>query len=376
MVNATPFTDDDAAAIHFAIQENGHYGGNLKLFRQEFDHLLSTNERPLVFLTCDTDGQRDRMQELFREEGFPQSIHISTLNLSRGFSWPARCLYVFTTRELYSRVRMHKLNPMEKRSVSFREQLTIKKGDYVVHIDHGIGIFGGLEKIAAYGKVRECLTLFYQDGDKLFVPLEKMDQVQKYSSAEGATPTLNKLGSGAWERLKKRTKKKMREITEDLIRLYATRKMRPGYAFSEDTVWQKELEASFQFEETVDQLSAIDDVKKDMQSAQPMDRLICGDVGYGKTEVAVRAAFKAINDGKQVAVLVPTTILAEQHYATFRQRLAAFPIHVEAISRFKTAKEQKTILEKLASGDLDIIIGTHRLLSQDVKFNDLGLLIV
>ncbi|MBN1560080.1 transcription-repair coupling factor [candidate division KSB1 bacterium] len=376
VIQVKPFADQDENAIHFGIRENGHYGGNLKLFRQDFDHLLSTKAPPVVCLVCDTDSQRDRMIELFREEGFPPLIHICTLNLSHGFSWPAKNLHVFTTRELYSRIRMHALSPVQRGSVSFRERLSIKKGDYVVHNDYGVGSFGGLEKIKAYGKVRECLTLFYQDGDKLYVPLEKMDQVQKYSSAEGAVPVLNKLGSPNWERLKKRTKKRMREITEDLIKLYATRKMRPGYAFSEDTVWQKELEASFQFEETVDQLSAIAEVKKDMQAAQPMDRLICGDVGYGKTEVAVRAAFKAVTDGRQVAILVPTTILAEQHFATFQQRLAQFPVLVEVISRFKTTGQQKNILEKLANGEVDIIIGTHRLLSKDVQFNDLGLLII
>ena len=376
LIKNEPFVQATENAMHWDIKSNDHYSGNLKLFRQHCERTLSTTQSAQLCLACDSDMQRDRMKDLFAEEGFPQSIHIFTKNLSEGFSWPQKQLYLFTTRELYSRVRALKPSSLEKRTVSFREQLSIKKGDYVVHTDYGIGIFEGLDKIRAYGKIRECLTLSYQDGDKLYVPLEKMDQVQKYSSSEGTIPTLSKLGSALWQNLKKRTKKRMREITEDLIKLYATRKMRPGFSFSEDTVWQKELEASFQFEETIDQMSAISDVKKDMQKSQPMDRLICGDVGYGKTEVAVRAAFKAINDGKQVAVLVPTTILAEQHFATFSERLSQFPIKMQVISRFKTPKQQRMILNELANGELDLLVGTHRLLSKDIKFKDLGLLIV
>ncbi|MBN1479848.1 transcription-repair coupling factor [candidate division KSB1 bacterium] len=374
-IDVVPYIQNEDTGTHLGIHENNHYGGNIKLFKQDVVNLLSTSHSTLA-LACDSDGQRDRMCELLREESFPQDIHIFTFNLSHGFSWPEKGVYLFTVRELYDRVRLHKPNQIEKRSMSFREQLSIKRGDYVVHDDYGIGQFEGLEKIKAYGKVQECLALTYQDSDKLYVPLEKMAQVQKYSSADGMIPTLSKLGSQSWDRLKKRTKKRIREITEDLLKLYATRKMRPGYAFSSDTVWQKELEASFQFEETIDQLSAISDVKKDMQTAQPMDRLICGDVGYGKTEVAVRAAFKAVNDGKQVAVLVPTTILAEQHYTTFSQRLSQYPIHMSVLSRFKTLKQQKRIIEQLGNGGLDIVIGTHRLLSKDVAFKDLGLLIV
>ena len=273
-------------------------------------------------------------------------------------------------------MRLTRADRIDKRTISFREQLSIHKGDYIVHEEFGIGLFKAVEKITAYGRNQECLKIEYLEGDILFVPLEKMDKIQKYSSSDGAIPTLNKLGSPNWEKLKKRTKKKMKEIAAELIKLYATRKTRSGFAFSEDTVWQKELEASFQFEETVDQLGAIQDVKDDMQQARPMDRLICGDVGYGKTEVAVRAAFKAINEGKQVAILVPTTILAQQHFDTFSQRLLRFPVRVELLSRFKTPAQQKQTLEKAASGAVDLVVGTHRLLSKDVHFKDLGLLIV
>ncbi len=367
-----PIRSEAQDTIQLPILQNAHFGGNLKLFRSE----IKSQKNSTIYLACDSDSQTQRIRELLAQEGYPQTVHIVTLNLSAGFSWPEKQLFLYTSRELYSRVRLPKLDKMDKRAVTFREQLAIHKGDYVVHTDYGIGEFLGLEQIKAYGKIRECLAIQYQDGDKLYVPLEKMDQVQKYSSSEGVVPVLNKLGSPNWEKLKVRTKKRMKEIAEELIKLYATRKMRPGFEFSEDTIWQKELEASFQFEETVDQLSAINDVKKDMQTARPMDRLICGDVGYGKTELAIRAAFKAINESKQVAVLVPTTILAEQHFHTFAERMKNFPVKLNVLSRFKTPKQQKEILEQLKNGELDLVVGTHRLLSKDVKFRDLGLLIV
>ncbi|RPH94212.1 MAG: transcription-repair coupling factor, partial [Calditrichaeota bacterium] len=342
----------------------------------EVDDVLQQFPNASIVMACDSDGQRDRLRELFFQEDFPHYIHISTLNLSSGFSWPAEKLFIYTSRELYSRVRLPKLDKLIKRPVSFREQSSMHRGDYVVHTDYGIGIFQGLEKIRAYGKVRECLTIEYLDGDKVYVPLEKMDQVQKYSAAEEGVPALSKLGSINWEKLKERTKQRMKEIAGELIGLYAARRMQEGYAFAEDTVWQNELEASFQFEETIDQLNAIRDVKFDLAASRPMDRLVCGDVGYGKTEVAVRAAFKVVTDGKQVAVLVPTTILAQQHFMTFSERMKNFPVRIEMISRFKSPKEQKEIIEKLQDGKIDLIIGTHRLLSKDVKFKDIGLLVV
>ncbi len=375
-IDAVPFDAEKPDSVSFHILQNAHFGGDLKLFQREINSILSRDESPYIAIACDSEGQRDRLEELFRQEGLPQSIDISALRLSRGFAWPKAQFYVFTNSEIYSRIRLTRIDRLGKRTVSFREQLSIHKGDYVVHEEYGIGVFRNVEKITAYGKIQECLKIEYQDGDLLFVPLEKMDQIQKYSSSDGAVPALSKLGSPNWEKLKKRTKKKMKEIAADLIKLYATRKTRPGYSFSEDTVWQKELEASFRFEETVDQMGAIADVKKDMEQPRPMDRLICGDVGYGKTEVAVRAAFKAINEGKQVAVLVPTTILAQQHFDTFSERLARFPVSIELLSRFKSPRQQKETLEKVSDGEVDLIIGTHRLLSKDVRFKDLGLVVV
>jgi transcription-repair coupling factor (superfamily II helicase) len=250
------------------------------------------------------------------------------------------------------------------------------RGDFVVHVDHGIGVYQGLQKLTTGGYERECLVIQYQDQDKLFVPLEKMDRVQKYSSRDGMAPRVHKLGAPDWDRLKKRTKNRIKDIARDLIKLYAARKAQKGLAFPPDSFWQKELEASFIYEDTPDQARAVEEVKHDMENENPMDRLVCGDVGYGKTEVAIRAAFKAVQSSKQVAVLVPTTILAQQHYNTFRERLRKYPVQVEALSRFRSAAEQKKIVEKLKTGEVDIAIGTHRLLSHDVAFKDLGLLIV
>ncbi|MDZ7725505.1 MAG: CarD family transcriptional regulator [candidate division KSB1 bacterium] len=308
--------------IQFPFFENNRFGGNLALFKTLVDKLY--NQNIVATLLCESESQRKRLQDLFEQEEFPP-LDFKTLNVARGFHWPDEGVYVYTNREIYSRIRFPKPDKLDKRQIALRQQLQINKGDYIVHEEHGIGLFKGLTMIKAYGKERECLVVEYKDQDKLYVPLEKMDQVQKYSSRDGVVPVLNKLGTAQWEKLKTRTKKRMKEVAEQLIKLYATRKARTGYTFSEDTIWQKELEASFQFEETYDQLNAVTEIKQDMQKNQPMDRLICGDVGYGKTEVAVRAAFKAINDGKQVCVLVPTTILAQQHYETFVERIQSFP---------------------------------------------------
>lgn len=256
---------------------------------------------------------------------------------------------------------------------SFRD---LRKGDYVVHEDHGVGRFEGISTKTVAGITRDYLDLAYKDGDMLYIPHDQIGKVMRYVGSEGTAPGLSKLGGKAWEHLKSRARKAAREVAGDLLHLYALRQAAKGHRFSEDSEWQVRLEKAFPYEETEDQLRAIDAVKDDMESAQPMDRLLCGDVGYGKTEVALRAAFKAILDGKQVMVLVPTTILAQQHYGTFRERFADFPVKVEMISRFRSAGEQKCVLKDFAAGGVDILIGTHRLLSQDVKPKDLGLVIV
>ncbi len=252
----------------------------------------------------------------------------------------------------------------------------LKVGDYVVHIDHGIGIYQGLRQISVAGAVRDFMLLTFQDEAKLYVPLERLDLVEKYRSHEGAKPPLDRLGGATWERTKTRVKRALRDMAQELLQLYAERKMRGGVAALPDTPWQREFEDAFEFEETPDQLTALADIKRDLESPEPMDRLLCGDVGYGKTELAMRAAFKLVQDGRQVAVLAPTTVLAFQHFTTFRQRMAAFPVRVEMLSRFRSPQEQKKIIADTEAGRVDILIGTHRLLSKDVLLRNLGLLIV
>ncbi|PYV20510.1 MAG: transcription-repair coupling factor, partial [Acidobacteria bacterium] len=264
------------------------------------------------------------------------------------------------------------------RASSFISDLSdLKEGDYVVHVDHGIGLYQGLRQLGVEGTARDFMLLTYQDDARLYVPLERLDLVEKFrSSGDGAKPALDRLGGITWARTKSRVKRALRDMAEELLRLYAERKMRGGVAYSADTPWQKEFEEAFEFEETPDQLTALEDIKHDLESPQAMDRLLCGDVGYGKTELAMRAAFKVAQDGKQVAVLAPTTVLAFQHFTTFSQRMAAFPLRVEMVSRFRSAREQKKVLAETEAGKVDILIGTHRLLSKDAGFHDLGLLIV
>ncbi len=365
--------------IDLGIVPSPGFNGKFNLFKNEITTLNNSStikKNPQIYFCCDTATQENRIKDLLAEEKFPEIVKTILLNISEGFQWPAKGLYLYTNKELYSREKRSRPDWIEKRKVALHNLATIQIGDYVVHNDYGIGIFRGLKKISAYKKELECLILEYQDNDILYVPLEKMDLVQKYSGRDGTVPHLSKLGTKAWEKLKSRTKENIKEIAIQLIKLYATRKMRKGIAFSEDSIWQKELEASFEFEETIDQISAINSIKEDMESSRPMDRLVCGDVGFGKTEVAVRVAFKAVNDGKQVAVLVPTTILAQQHFMTFHGRLKQFPVNIEILSRFRTPAQQKDIIKRLASGEIDLLIGTHRILSKDIKFNDLGLLIV
>jgi transcription-repair coupling factor (superfamily II helicase) len=260
--------------------------------------------------------------------------------------------------------------------LSLAELNALEPGNYIVHADHGVGVYRGLVRMAVDGQETDCLALSYAAGDKLFVPVTQLALVSRYAVDQETAPSLHRLGTTTWARTKAKAKKAIQEMAEELLRSYAERQSRPGFAFPPDTEWQRELEASFIYEETPDQLRAVDDVKRDMERPRPMDRLVCGDVGYGKTEVAVRAAFKAVQAGKQVAVLVPTTILAQQHAQTFRERLAEFPVKIEVLSRFRSAKEQKEVVDRLAAGDVDLVIGTHRLLSKDVRFHDLGLVVI
>jgi transcription-repair coupling factor (superfamily II helicase) len=355
-----------------------------------------------IHLTCDTESEAKRLKELIDEFiKKPEEIsaklsenemeELSTEAVSSralayeivsetthaGFIYPSAKLAVFTEHEIFGRIKRRGIGKRRRfKGFSQKELQQLKRGDYVVHIDHGIGRFDGLSKIQVAGVEQEVMRLLFLENDVLYVNLSFINRVQKYSSQEGHMPKLNKLGSAEWERMKARAKRRIKDIARDIIALYAKRKHEKGFAFSPDTHWQRELEASFMYEDTIDQAGATSDVKRDMENTSPMDRLICGDVGFGKTEVAVRAAFKAVMDGKQVGVLVPTTILALQHYNTFQDRLSRYTTRVENITRFKSKKEQKSVVEGLAKGSVDIIIGTHRLLSKDIAFKDLGLLII
>jgi transcription-repair coupling factor (superfamily II helicase) len=322
--------------------------------------------------------------------GLPAVVTVG--KLSGGFEFPGQALVVHVESDLFDEAggaapEQRASGAGESRKAKGKSQKSkisaflsdfrdLKVGDFVVHIDHGLARFGGLQTLEMGGSKSEFMLLFYAEDSKLFVPVERLDLVQRYSSAEGHEPVLDRLGGLGWQKTKAKAKRAMRDMADELLKLYAERKLVQGYAFSADSPWQREFEDAFEYVPTPDQETAIEDAKRDMEAITPMDRLLCGDVGYGKTEVAMRAAFKAVMDSKQVAVLAPTTVLAYQHYETFRSRFAAFPVTIELISRFRSTKEQKEIVKRVESGDIDIIIGTHRLLSKDMAFRDLGLVVV
>ena len=327
----------------------------------------------------DTLAENDIQSDIVKEN--QESLALGRVNLisgalSAGFENYDLNLYVVSLAEIFENKKARKRVPS-----SFKEGETIvfsdlKEGDYIVHRTHGIGQYIGVNTIMADGITKDYIKLKYKDNDILYVPTNSLDNIRKYIGSENETPKINKLGSKEWEKAKAKVKSNLREVAEELIRLYAIREKSEGFAFSKDTDWQREFEDSFPYQETDDQLRCIEEVKKDMEKPKPMDRLLCGDVGYGKTEVAIRASFKAVMDGKQVAYLAPTTILSEQQYNSFKDRMKNYPINVEVINRFKSKKQQTEIVKKLKLGEIDILIGTHRLLSQDIEFKNLGLLIV
>jgi transcription-repair coupling factor (superfamily II helicase) len=347
------------------------------------------NGQTVVMAVAVKDKAR-HLREVLREQGItsilaeaenepelaPRSVRIEVADLESGFEWPAGKLVVLTEVEIYGKQKKRYQARFQQEGSKINAFTDLKVGDFVVHLNHGIGRFMGLETLEIAGGHREYLKIEYAGEDRLFVPTDQVNLLQKYMGVEEASPKINKLGGSDWQKVKTRVKESIREMAEELLELYAQRGVVTGYAFGADTVWQQEFEESFFYEETPDQLKATVEIKKDMEIAKPMDRLLCGDVGYGKTEVAMRAAFKAIMDGKQVGVLVPTTILAQQHGLTFRERFANFPVNIQALSRFQTPKEQAATIDGLLSGEVDLLIGTHRLLSADVHFKDLGLLII
>jgi transcription-repair coupling factor (superfamily II helicase) len=325
-----------------------------------------------TYVLCDNRGQRDRLEEILGRA--PAALEVGVI--SGGFSLPEAGLALLTDHQIFERFRRRRRRRAAAPGVPVKQLISLRPGNYVVHVDHGIGIYRGISRIVVDGHETDCLHIDYSMGDRLFIPADQLHLIQKYVAEEGRAPGLNRLGTGAWSRTKARVKKAVKDMAEQLIKASAVRKARPGHAYPPDTTWQAELESSFKYEETPDQAWADREIKKDMESDRPMDRLVCGDVGYGKTELAVRAAFKAATGGKQVAMLVPTTVLAEQHLVTFRERMERFPIRVEVLSRFKTKAEQRKTLEALKEGQVDVVIGTHRLLQKDVAFKDLGLVVI
>jgi len=373
--------DEESLPLATAFQPEPRFGGRLRTLMEWLAMRCTAGEDVVII-----SRQVPRLRELWQEhasqmpEGVAHHIHFIEGCLSEGWSLTrpgAPTLHLLSDSEIFGWER-----PQPRRRTRPQAEppeatyADLKPGDWVVHVDYGIGRFTGLVQRTLEGVEREFLCIEYADGDQLFVPVHQADRLSRYVGPNGEEPTPTRLGSGEWSLTKQRVREAVQEVARELLELYARRQVAKGFAFSPDTPWQQELEASFPYIETEDQLRAIQEVKRDMESPRPMDRLLCGDVGYGKTEVALRAAFKAVMDGKQVAMLVPTTILAQQHYETFRQRLAPFPVNVEMLSRFRKPKEQEDILVRLAIGDIDIIIGTHRLLQPDVVFKDLGLVII
>ncbi|MFQ6122855.1 MAG: transcription-repair coupling factor, partial [Dehalococcoidales bacterium] len=358
------------------------YVGRLPSFIKKAKQLIDQNRRLIL-----VSHQASRLSELLNEEDIiaspltevKQIPALGSLTLVQGSlaeGWVMNNeTYLFTDAEIFGFIKQRRL--IKRRPVPHHKLFVdIIPGDYVVHVEHGIAKFTGVTTLSTNGSQKEYLVLQYAAGDRLYVPTDQIDRVSRYIGAGDLPPVLSRLGTQEWTRTKQRAKEAAEDLAQELLALYAAREVVPGFAFAHDSLWQQELEASFPYVETPDQMEAQQEVKEDMEKTKPMDRLVCGDVGYGKTEVAIRAAFKAVMDNKQVAVLVPTTVLAEQHFSTFSQRLDAFPVRIEVLSRFKSPREQQAILEGLANGKVDICIGTHRLLQKDVAFKDLGLLII
>jgi transcription-repair coupling factor (superfamily II helicase) len=386
-----PATD---RVVHLDAYAQPSFRGSIAFVHQDLVTKWRAGYR--LYISADGTGEAERIREIIEEfesekdldrprtveeldetrTEHPPVTYIAE-TLQRGFVLHDVKTACYTEHEIFGRIKRRKTRNRKRfKGFSLHEIQALKRGDYVVHVDHGIGRFDGLQKMRVGGIEQEGARILYTANDILYVNLNYIHRIQKYSSKEGHVPVISRLGSGDWERVKARTKRKVKDIARELILLYAKRKSSKGFAFSEDTHWQKELEASFIYEDTPDQADATSAVKSDMEAAVPMDRLICGDVGFGKTEVAVRAAFKTVMDNKQVAVLVPTTILAEQHLQTFRDRMERFSVYIEVLSRFRTPARQRKIIEGLKKGPVDVVIGTHRLLSKDVEFKDLGLLVI
>jgi transcription-repair coupling factor (superfamily II helicase) len=362
--------------LEFDIHPQPSFNRKFELLIKDLkEHELKKNT---IFIFAENPRQLERLYSIFSD--LKAEIHFVPIAaaIHQGFVDKENGLVVYTDHQIFQRYHKYKIKQAYNKSkaITLRALKELMPGDYVVHIDHGLGVFSGLQKVQVGGQTQEAVRIIYRDNDILYVNINSLHKISKYTGKEGHVPKVNKLGSDAWVKLKEKTKGKVKEIAFDLIKLYAERKSQEGFAHSPDNYLQTELEASFMYEDTPDQGKAIADVKKDMESSSPMDRLVCGDVGFGKTEVAIRAAFKTCVDGRQAAVLVPTTILAYQHFKTFSERLKDLPVTVDFINRFKSTKEKKETLTKVEEGKIDIIVGTHALLAKDVKFKDLGLLVI
>lgn len=368
--------DTDIISMQFATEEQ-------PVFNRQFNMLIEDLQKRstaqyVAYIFAENPKQLERLRSVFEDLNAQFTFVPIPVAISKGFIDHDKKVLCYTDHQIFQRYHKYKVKQAynKGKALTLRALRELQPGDYVTHIDHGVGVYSGLQKIEVNGNMQEAVRILYRDNDVLYVNINSLHKISKYTGKEGTPPKVNKLGSDAWEKLKNKTKKHVKEIAINLIKLYAKRKASAGFAFSPDSYLQTELEASFFYEDTPDQSKATADVKRDMESASPMDRLVCGDVGFGKTEVAIRAAFKAVADSKQVAILVPTTILAFQHYQTFKERLKDFPCNVDYINRFKSTKEKKETLKRVEEGKVDILIGTHSIVGKDVKFKDLGILII
>ena len=370
------YTSGDKPIIDFITKAQPSFNKQFDLLIENLNEYHSKGFTNYIF--CANEQQAQRFHDIF--EDAKKEVHYQTIvfPLYQGFIDLEEKIVCYTDHQIFERYHKFRLKNgyAKKQSITLKELNNLDIGDYVTHIDHGIGKFGGLQKIDVEGKNQEAIKLIYGDRDILYVSIHSLHKISKFNGKDGKAPKIYKLGSGAWKKIKQKTKKRVKEIAYNLIKLYAKRRMQKGLAFGPDTHIQHELEASFIYEDTPDQYKATQDVKTDMEKEQPMDRLVCGDVGFGKTEIAIRAAFKAVDNGKQVAILVPTTILAFQHYKTFTKRLENFPVRIDYLNRFRTTKQRNEAIEGVNDGSIDIIIGTHQLTNKKIKFKDLGLLII
>ncbi len=370
------FAKSEEAVITFSTKSQPSFNRQFDLLIK--DLIAHEANQFSIYIFADQAKQLERLHSIFKELNTEINFVPVATSIHEGFIDFDLKVVCYTDHQIFQRYHKYRVKQAynKNKAITLKTLRDLQPGDYVTHIDHGVGTYSGLQKLEVNGKIQEAVRIIYKDSDILYVNINSLHKISKYTGKEGTLPKINKLGSDVWNKLKEKTKAKVKEIAFDLIKLYAQRKSQQGFAHAPDTYMQTELEASFMYEDTPDQAKAVADVKKDMESPSPMDRLVCGDVGFGKTEVAVRAAFKSVVDGKQAAVLVPTTILAFQHYKTFKDRLKDFPVTVDYINRFKSAKEKKETLEKLAQGKIDIIVGTHGLLGKEVKFKELGIMII